>query len=88
MAQRDTNRVLARRKELGLDLKTVASRAKRSVALISMVEGGYVGKRATLESIAAALETEPWRLWPDEFEDAEEPSVGDVVYQSSDDAEA
>lgn len=69
MTQRDTNRVLARRKELGLRLVDVASRVKKSAALISMIEDGYVGKHATLEAVAVALETKPWLLWPDEFAD-------------------
>lgn len=67
--QRDDNRALARRQELGLKLSDVASRAGRSVALISNVEHGYIPtKIATMLAIADALETTPPELWPDEIE--------------------
>lgn len=74
MTQRDTNRVLARRKELGLRLVDVAARAHRKAPLISMLEDGYqpAGPRGreTMCLVAAALESEPWLLWPEEFEEA------------------
>jgi transcriptional regulator with XRE-family HTH domain len=65
---RDESLVLARRKELGLHLKVVASRARCSAALLSMIEGGYRPKEPTMEKIAEALETTPQTLWPDEFD--------------------
>jgi predicted transcriptional regulator len=67
--QRDDNRALARRQELGLKLTDVASRAKRSAALISNIEHGYVpSKLSTMVAVAEALETTPLVLWPDEVE--------------------
>lgn len=68
---RDENRVLARRKELGLHILVLASRAKKSSGLISMCEGGFVPQLPTMKAIADALETTPEALWPEEFAEDE-----------------
>jgi transcriptional regulator with XRE-family HTH domain len=65
--ERDTSRVRLRREELGVLLKELADDIGRSAALVSMIEGGFVPKRKTQVSIAAALRTTPEALWPEEY---------------------
>ena len=66
---RETNPALARRQQLGLKLTDIASRAGRSVALISNIEHWYVpSKVSTMLAVAKALETTPELLWPDDVE--------------------
>lgn len=65
---RDTNLVLARRKELGMHIMTLAKLSLTHASLISNVEGGFCPKPATMGRIAEALKTTPELLWPDEFE--------------------
>lgn len=64
---RDVNRVRLRREEQGLLLKELADTIGRSPALVSMVEGGFVCRRPTQIKIAAALDTTPENLWPEEY---------------------
>lgn len=66
---RDLNRVLARRKELGLHLTQLADASETHPSLISNVEGGFVPRLVTMEKIAAALLTTPEALWPGEFDE-------------------
>lgn len=65
---RDDSLVKKRREELQLRLVDLASRVKRSAALISMIEGGFIPALPTMEAIAQALDTTPLALWPDEIE--------------------
>jgi len=65
--QRDINRVRNRREEKGMLLKELAGAINRSAAMLSHVEGGFVPKRATQVKIAAALDTTPEQLWPEEY---------------------
>jgi transcriptional regulator with XRE-family HTH domain len=69
---RDESLMLARRKQLGMHIEILASKSKCNKALISMTEGGYIPKLPTMIRIAAALETTPELLWPDEFEAVDE----------------
>lgn len=64
---RDLNRVRLRREEQGMLLKELADAIDRSAALVSMIEGGFVCKRRTQVAIAAALNTTPEALWPEEY---------------------
>jgi hypothetical protein len=52
---------------MGILLKELADEIGRSAALVSMIEGGFVPKRMTQVSIAAALKTTPESLWPKEY---------------------
>lgn len=61
------NPVRRRREEQGMLLIELARRVDRSAALISMCEGGFVPKRGTQVKLAAALNTTPEALWPDEY---------------------
>lgn len=56
----------ARRLEQGLRLVDVADRAKCSVSLVCMVEGGYQAGRGTRERIAAAVGASLGSFWPQE----------------------
>lgn len=67
MVQGAENRVLARRRELGMHITVLAAKADRSAGLISMVCHGYCPKLSTMEAIAVALDTTVETLWPDEF---------------------
>jgi transcriptional regulator with XRE-family HTH domain len=64
---RDMNPVRLRREELGMLLIELAAAISRSPAMLSMVEGGFCPKRATQVQIAAALQTTPEALWPEEY---------------------
>lgn len=64
---RDTNLVRLRREELGMLLTELAANIGRSAAMLSSVEGGFVPKRPTQASIAAALDSTPEALWPEEY---------------------
>lgn len=64
---RDINLIRLRREEMGILLKELADEIGRSAALVSMIEGGFVPKRMTQVSIAAALKTTPESLWPKEY---------------------
>ena len=64
----DTNRVRLRREEMGMLLKELAQKIGRSAGLLSHVERGFVPKRPTQVQIAAALNTTPEALWPEEYE--------------------
>lgn len=64
---RDINRIRLRREERGMLLKELADEIGRSPAMVSMVEGGFVCKRSTQVKIAAALDTTPEALWPEEY---------------------
>jgi hypothetical protein len=69
---RDSNPVRLRREELGLLLKELAEMittgdGRNPAPMLSMIEGGYVPKRKTQVTIAAALRTTPEALWPEEY---------------------
>lgn len=65
---RDDNLVRQRREDMGLLLRELAALIKRSPAMVSMVEGGFVPRRPTQVQIAAALSTTPEALWPEEYQ--------------------
>lgn len=65
---REENRVRLRREELDMLLKELADKISRSAALVSMIEGGFCPKRKTQVAIAAALQTTPEALWPEEYQ--------------------
>ena len=55
-------------------LEDLAKKIGRSKSFVSNVENGYVPKLFRMEQIAAALQTTPQKLWPD---DAPEGTHGD-----------
>jgi predicted transcriptional regulator len=64
---RDVSPLRRRREELGLQVSEVARLINRSAALISNCEGGFVPDHGRRKQIAAALETTPEVLWPEEY---------------------
>lgn len=64
---RDLNLVRQRREELGLRTIDLAKLLERNAAFVSMMEGGYVPDASRRAQVAAALQTTPAMLWPEEY---------------------
>lgn len=62
----DAHPVRIARKARGWELKDLASRAERSISLLSMIEKGYVPKLGTRKAIARALELDVDVCFPDQ----------------------
>lgn len=67
----DEHPVRIARKARGWELKDLASRAERSVSLLSMIEKGYVPKLGTRHAIARALELPVDVCFPDQASEEE-----------------
>jgi transcriptional regulator with XRE-family HTH domain len=65
---RDLNRVRLRREQKGMLLIELAEKLERNAAFVSNMEGGFVPGADRRAQVAAALDTTPEDLWPEEYQ--------------------